>query len=320
MTDLRKDELFDRCVLIAENRGDRPNEFRGDVATSAGATSSPHAACPFCAGSEHETPPPVYEKLDPLGNWQVRVVPNKYPAIVPDAPGASAGVHEVVIESPRHIYHSSQLTVAELADVLDAYRQRLQHWRGDGRFRYGVVFKNVGAAAGASLAHLHSQLMALHDVPPAIERELDQLERHQQSTGHCGVCARIREETDGRQRTVFDDDHFAVYCPWASLQPYETWIVPRAHRGAFEDKDDEPTDDRLARVLHSMLARIERVLPGAGYNVVIHTAAWDRPANGFHWRLEIRPRLTTLAGLELGTGVYINQVSPERAARRLRGD
>lgn len=319
MTDLRRDLLFDRCVLVAEHRGERPNDFRRFIAAGAPTSDPSSEDCPFCAGHESQTPPAVYEKVDSTGAWRVRVVPNRYPAVLAESAGLAAGVHEVIIESPRHIRRSSDLSVSELADVLTAYRDRLRHWRCHGQFRYGLAFKNVGAAGGATLVHLHSQLMVLSEIPPAVSRELDQLERYQQDSGRCASCDRIATERDCQERVIAEDKGFVAFCPFASLQAFEIWLLPTEHQPSFEDLRDESLHAGLASALHESLTRVERLLPEAGYNVILHTAPWGRSVSGVHWRIEIRPRLSKLAGLELGTGIHINHVPPERAARQLKG-
>jgi UDPglucose--hexose-1-phosphate uridylyltransferase len=315
MTDLRRDPLFDRTVIIAEERGERPNDF----AHRAHVLPQPTAeSCPFCPGHEHQTPPAVYEQLDPQEGWRVRVVPNKYPAVRPDECGDEAGAHEVIIETPQHTGRPVDLSPDELVDVLDAYRHRLRYWGQSGRFRYGLVFKNVGVAAGASLVHMHAQLLALAILPPAVERELERLKHFAERMGVCGICAQLDQECQSGDRVVMVNEQYVAYCPRASLQPYETWIVPRAHQPSFEGERTAVERGQLADTLHQVQARLEEVVPGANYNLLVHTSPWGATMNFYHWRLEIRPRITGLAGLELASGVHLNQVSPERAARQLR--
>jgi UDPglucose--hexose-1-phosphate uridylyltransferase len=334
MPELRTDWLTGRTVLVAENRANRPNEFadelrssNGEPASAAGAIASTVSDCPFCAGNESRTPPAVYTANDPSGRWRLRVVPNMYPAVGSEADQPTVhplaepavGAHEVIIEAARHIDRMSLLSVTELQDVFVAYAERLRHWRSDGRFNYGLIFKNQGARAGASLAHVHSQLMALPGIPPAVERELQRAEQDFAEQGSCAYCRLIaRELSDGR-RIVVDRDGYVAFCPFASLQPCEVWLLPKAHEEAFEQMRSREFFQRLAGVLHAVIRKLESLVPGAAYNMLLRTAPWQSAdGSGWHWRIELLPRLTSFAGLELATGVHINPLPPESAAGRLR--
>jgi UDPglucose--hexose-1-phosphate uridylyltransferase len=326
--EIRTDWLTGRTVILAENRALRPNDF---AAESVAAPSST-APCPFCPGQESLTPAAVYTQNDAAGRWQIRVVPNKFPALDTDvappeaAPApfgaamAATGVHEVVIESARHVDRMSQLMVAELAAVLATYRARLRHWRESGRFEYALVFKNLGAKAGASLAHVHSQLVALPQLPPLPAAEFERAERSCSDCNGCAYCTLVDTERTTGERIVFEREGFIAFCPYASLQPYETWLMPVTHQPWFElSGGSGQGDDTLAGVLHDLLVRIERILPLPAYNLLIRTGPW-RPtaASAAHWRVEILPRVNSFAGLELATGIHINPLSPSRAAAELR--
>jgi UDPglucose--hexose-1-phosphate uridylyltransferase len=337
MPEFRTDSLTGRSVIIAENRADRPNEFapaaRQDAPSDATSGETPTApfACPFCPGQESETPAAVYEQLGDDSRWRLRVVPNRYPALTPDpvlphpnpfpegegtCGQPSVGVHEVVIESARHVESVTALSVSEFGDVLEAYAQRLIHWRNDGRFRYGLVFKNVGRQAGASLSHVHSQLIALPEVPPVAERELNRATAEFESQPVCPYCRWISQERTSGERIVFERDGFMAFCPFASLLPYEVWLMPVGHEPWFERGG---ATERLAGVLHDLLRRVEAVVPASGYNLLVRTAPWDEDVGSWcHWRIEILPRLASIAGLELATGVHINPLAPEHAARQMR--
>jgi UDPglucose--hexose-1-phosphate uridylyltransferase len=317
VTELRKDWLSGRTVLLAENRALRPNEF----ADAGGGSAAPLTAanCPFCPGQESSTPPAVFTETDAAGHWQVRVVPNKYPAVETQGDSPAAGAHEVIIESARHVDRTSALTAAELAAVLDAYRRRLAHWRASGRFRYGLVFKNLGAAAGASLAHVHSQLIALPEVPQPVAAELARAKQFYAEQGACAYCRLIADERHARERVVLDRDGFIAFCPLASLQPGEVWLLPTEHEPWFEGRPAPTGADHFAEILHGLLARIEGVLPQPSYNLLVRTTPWqDDAAAAGHWRIEILPRVNPLAGVELATQIYINPISPTRAAQQLR--
>jgi UDPglucose--hexose-1-phosphate uridylyltransferase len=316
VTELRKDWLSGRTVLLAENRALRPNEFAAVEAVGTAPRSI--GPCPFCPGQEGNTPPAVLTQNDADGRWRLRVVPNKFPAVDTQGDSPAAGAHEVIIESARHVDRMAELSVTEFAGLLDAYRQRLAHWRGDGRFRYGLVFKNLGAAAGASLSHVHSQLVALAEVPTPVAAELGRAKEQLAERGACAYCRLIEAERASRDRVVLDRDGFFAFCPYASLQPCEVWIMPTTHEPWF-DQSESSKQPALAAILHGLLARIEATLPRPAYNLLVRTTPWqDDAAGAGHWRIEILPRVNPLAGIELATQVYINPIAPERAAQQLR--
>jgi UDPglucose--hexose-1-phosphate uridylyltransferase len=246
-----------------------------------------------------------------------------YPAVEPQ-PGfcqidAALGAHEVIIESARHIDRMSAMTAVELKRVLEAYSQRLRHWRDDGRFQYGLVFKNQGPRAGASLAHVHSQLMALPAVPPTVEREWQRAQHDFEKDGNCAYCRLNETERAAGARIVLDRDGFVAFCPSASLQPLEVWLQPAEHAPWYERPAEADALERLAGVLHANLGKLESLVPDAAYNLLLRTAPWRPDAKRWcHWRIELLPRFNVLAGLELATGVHINPLAPEHAAARLR--
>jgi UDPglucose--hexose-1-phosphate uridylyltransferase len=205
-------------------------------------------------------------------------------------------------------------------DVLETYAARLRHWRRDGRFAYGLVFKNQGHRAGASIAHLHSQLVALPAVPALVEAEISRADQFQRETTSCAYCELIQVERRLAARIVFDDGHYVAFCPFASLQPCETWIIPVGHQPAFElAMNGSESLERLSQLLHTLVTRLERLLPEASYNLLLRTAPWSGDCDQiYHWRIELVPRLNAVAGLESATGIFINPIAPERAAEKLR--
>ena len=360
MPELRTDWLTGRSVIVAENRAGRPNEFAVRPGYLPTAADSPPRYCPFCPGHEADTPPTVYEQTDAAGHWQIRVIPNKFPALTmgaddsvssPTSPlppeaivaefpcaelsfappaerrpaaGVAAvapavGAHEVIIESARHVRRTAELSASELHHVLEAYAARLAYWRDDERLRFALVFKNQGPNAGASLGHLHSQLIALPAVPAAIARELARAEQAYGEEGICPYCRWIAQERAAAQRIVLDRDGFIAFCPSASLQPFETWLLPTEHAPWFEQPLRPEMLERLSGVLHALIARLESLLPEPSYNLLLRTSPWtDGIEPCSHWRIELLPRLASLAGMELGTGIHINPLAPEHAAERLR--
>ncbi len=329
MPEIRRDPVTGRRVIVARERAARPNEFRLPAVQVAS------RVCPFCRGQEHQTPPAVLELSEPHApdRWQVRVTPNKYPALALDG-GESIdeaaaqvstpahGAHEVMIESPDHLASIAALSAEQYALVLAAYESRLQFWRGAAQrgagLEYALVFKNSGPRAGASLEHLHSQLTVLPWVPPLVDEELRGAQASYAATGRCVYCQLIDEERAAGVRIVQESEHFLAFCPFASRFPLETWVLPKSHASHFENG---PATGRaeLASLLQQLVARLETLVERLAYNYAIHTAPLRALELGFyHWHIEITPRLAQLAGFELGGGVFINPVAPEEAAAQLR--
>ena len=329
MPEYRQDRLTRRWVIIGGDRASRPNEF---VEASVRQSSLP---CPFCAGNEQETPEAVATyPANGKGSWSVRVVPNKFPAVSSDvvpcptcqplsqqvAPAAVPGFgrHEVIIESPRHVASLSELTPQEAEAVFRVYRDRLAQLKAERRYRYVQIFKNVGPAAGASLEHVHSQLVALPGVPEVVQQELLVSAEHFHSHRTSLLGEVVAEELTAAERVVAETPSFVAYCPYASRVPYEVCIAPRYHQPRFEDARPGEIGE-LSRLMHDLIGRIERAVGQSAYNYFLHTEPFDTPADDhYHWHIEILPRLTKLAGFEWGTGCYINPLLPEAAAEHLR--
>jgi UDPglucose--hexose-1-phosphate uridylyltransferase len=326
MPELRKDPIVGRWVIIAAERGKRPSDF---VSEREGSGSD---FCSLCPGNEAETPPEVYA-LRPKGSspntpgWRLRVVKNKFPVLIAEErlEQTSVGVfermsgvgdHEIIVETPRHNVRLSDLTVEEVADVIWAYRERMRALRQDARFRFVMVFKNHGAAAGASLGHSHSQAVALPIVPKRVAEEMQGARTYYTEHHQCIFCAIIKQELAAKTRIIEERNGFVAIAPFASRFPFETWILPLDHASSFEEIGEY---QGLAQVLPSVLRRMDRVLHDPPFNFVIHTSPFEETSNAYyHWHLEIMPRVTTVAGFEWGTGFYINPTPPEEAAACLR--
>lgn len=325
MPELRRDPVVGRWVIIAAERARRPSDFAPEAARRAGA-----AACAFCPGNEAQTPPEVLAfRPGGGGQWTLRVVPNKYPALqiegdlAPTGEGMydrmnGVGAHEVIIETPDHTASLGTLSVGAVADILYAYRERLLDLKKDPRFEYILIFKNHGEAAGASLEHPHSQLIATPILPELVEAELEGAARYYRLKERCVWCDIIRQERRDGRRLVLEADGFLALAPFAPRFPFETWILPAAHRATFESI--EPGDvDALARLLRELVGRLNLVLREPPYNYALHTAPLRATElEHFHWHLELMPKLTRVAGFEWGTGFFINPTPPEEAARFLR--
>jgi UDPglucose--hexose-1-phosphate uridylyltransferase len=329
MPELRRDPVAGHWVIIAAERARRPSERPREL------DPPPPGPCPFCPGNEDKTPGEVYAAGRPASGapngpgWRVRVVPNRYPAlrIEGDLDRAAEGIydrmngvgaHEVIVETPDHARRLSDLSDAELTDVLLAFRARILDLRNDGRFRYILLFKNHGPGAGATLDHAHSQLIALPVVPRQVLAEIEGARRHHELKERCIYCDIVGQERRERARLVLENEEFVAFAPWAPRTPFETWIVPRRHESSFEA---EPAG-RLAscaQALGSTLRRLVGALGDPAYNFIVHSNPLrDGPSPSYHWHVEVRPVLAQVAGFEWGSGFHINPVPPEEAAAFLR--
>jgi UDPglucose--hexose-1-phosphate uridylyltransferase len=256
-------------------------------------------------------------------------VPNKFPALHLDGEAQAAGegiydridgigAHEVVIETPDHFAGLGTLPVAHVGEVLVAYRERLLALRKDPRLEYVLIFKNHGVAAGASLEHPHSQLIATPILPELVAEELEGAVRYFRMKERCVWCDIVRQERRDGARLVLEEEGFVAVAPYASRFPYELCILPTVHRASFESLHADEVD-ALARLLREVIGRLARLFGDPPYNFALHTAPLrETDPEHFHWHLELMPKLTRLAGFELGTGFFINPTPPEDAARFLR--
>jgi UDPglucose--hexose-1-phosphate uridylyltransferase len=296
--ELRTDPLTGRWILVAADRSRRPNDF-----------STPGGICPFCPGNEAETPPPVLVVGQRTGaDWQIRVTPNKFPAVTVEGP--AYGVHEVIVEAPEHDLPFTDFGPQRFLAVLEVYEQRLRMLKSNPRLQYAFLFKNHGEGAGASRIHPHSQLIALEQTPEQVRVELQAAEEHFSRRGCCYYCEALSQDA----QVVLETQAMVAICPSAARFPFETWITPKRHASQFESSAE------LAEALHGALQKLLRVTGLAAYNLGLHVGPLQAGELAyFHWRLEIIPRLSRLAGFELGTGVYIHEIRPEQAVAALRG-
>lgn len=309
MPELRVDQLSGRWVLVAPERASRPHAHP----TPPNAPATPPADCPFCPGHEHLTPPEVARTgtggPDTPG-WRVRVVPNLYAAVGGDDAGDGAtGAHEIVVFSPAHERSFGLLRDEEAVEVFAMLRDRMRAHYEAGRL-YVQAIVNQGRAAGASIEHPHAQLVALDVVPPLVAARLQRFAQ----AAHDLVAVELAHVVHGDLEVVTGPA--PVWCPWAASTPFEMRVAHRSTRARF----DEAADVELAGVAlatRDALARLHGVADNAPYNVVFHTAP-PGPAPFFHWYVEILPRLSIVAGFEQGTGIYVNTLPAERAARTLR--
>jgi UDPglucose--hexose-1-phosphate uridylyltransferase len=228
------------------------------------------------------------------------------------------GAHEVIIETPDHDRQLATMTEPEVERILGAYRDRIVDLKQDHRFRYILVFKNHGAAAGATLEHAHSQLIALPIVPDFVREEIDGARQHFAEKERCVFCDILRQELVDGRRVIQENADMVAIAPYAPRLPFETWLLPRRHGSRFEDAARHEIQS-LARLLKAVLGRFNRALESPPYNLIVHTAPLsEETSEFFHWHVELMPKLTKVAGFEWGTGFYINPTPPEEAAHVLR--
>ncbi|MBI3323649.1 MAG: galactose-1-phosphate uridylyltransferase, partial [Candidatus Omnitrophica bacterium] len=328
MSELRRDPITGRWNIINTDEPTGPDGFEIDRRKAGG------TVCPFCPGNEQLTPPEIYAVRPPEGGangpgWELRVIPNKFPALRVEGDLARRGLglfdlsngigaHEVIIESPDHQKQMADLTLQELNHTLAAYRIRSLDLRGDRRLKYTLLFKNVGLVAGASLEHTHSQLIALPIVPKRVQEELKGAEQYFEFRERCPFCDMIQQELYEDERIVADNRNFLAFCPFVSSFPFETWILPKLHSSDFVSMGADTMAD-MARILKEVLIRLRLALSDPSYNFLIHTGPIEpREREAYHWHVELIPKLTKVAGFEWGTGFYINPTPPEFAAKLLR--
>lgn len=363
----RFDPVTGNWTLFAPYRAERPEEF-----VESRQRIRKQIACPFCPGNESTTPPAVWighpENHEPVnaerqpttelprqesaveGDWAVRVVPNKFPAVtavnsVREKDSTSythpqrlsgncststtdstlfqrrpiAGGHEVFIESRNHVQSITELDVAEAALVFKAYRDRLLHWRDVPEIAYISTFKNVGSKAGASLSHTHSQLIATDRIPPMVATVAERMSNHRLTMGSCLHCDLVRAELKAKKRIIWRDKSLIAFCPFSSHLPFLVRITTLAHQPCYEDLTDSNIES-ISRLVRRVVAWIEKLFPGTAYNFCLHTRppGCNDPSDAYHWTIEIFPRMTQVAGFEFSSHCMINPVLPEDAATQLR--
>lgn len=323
MSQLRLDPLTGRWVVIAGERSERPSGF---LTSTLPVEGGPPRPCPFCPGNEDATPPAL-ESYGSAAQWQVRVVPNKYPAFEGNEPmvvshigpvhtqAPASGIHEVLILSPDHETSWAELTDEHAGLVMAALRDRMLEHSTIPGLRYSQAVVNRGREAGASLYHPHGQLLSMPFVPGETASEMAGFARFR---GNCLLCAVADAEEDSRRRIIHSDDRAVALAPFWSGTPYEVLIIPRQH-GAHLFRAQEEDIGAVGRCVRTALAALRNRLGDVPYNVMFHSAPY-RVSGDYHWHAHIVPKVTTPGGFELGSGVSINLVPPERAAGELRAE
>lgn len=325
MTQARLNPLTGRWVIVAPGRAQRPETVAPSPVPADDEAAPVRDDCPFCPGNEHLTPPEI-ARTGPgapgAPGWRTRVFPNRYPIVDGPPGGADAradalrserpvgGAHEVVVLSPDHRRSLGRLDRVQVIEAVTVLRDRARAHAADGR-RYTQVLVNHGAQGGASLAHPHAQVIAVDLEPPAVREELARITPPE----GCVVCREITRHDHDRGLVLVRATEAELWCPWASGTAYEMLLAPRRHRTRFEDADEELP--AVAELLRDGVARLDRIVPGAPYNLAVHS----RPAavaEDYHWHVHVWPRLQREAGFELGSGLLVDVVEPQRATEELR--
>ncbi|MDR1479685.1 MAG: DUF4921 family protein [Planctomycetaceae bacterium] len=353
MPEYRQNPLTGQTVIISAERGLRPHHF--DIESGEGGGCESELCCPFCRGNEHLTPDEIdsiresSKSGDDVG-WSARVIPNKYPAVcdysdiptfrefceVFDFGGfplpfesfsrsvPAVGDHEVLIDTPRHVVSVSEMTLGETVNMFRMYRKRIESLRRSGKWAYVQIFKNVGVAAGASIPHSHSQLIAMPFVPLSVQGVLGRAAEFRDRNGGCFWCEQISNEIRDGLRVVEETDSFLAICPFTSRFASEVEVYPKSHESFLESFSDEGKLEEFSDLIRRTVDRLERVVfwirGKLAYNFVFHVEPFVHGFGEslFHWHLSILPSLARAAGFEWGTGLHINPIPPETAAEKLR--
>lgn len=325
MPELRQNLATKEWVIISTERAQKPSELGGKKQKQANPPEK-DKDCPFCPGNEDGSE--TLATIPGPKGWSVRTIRNKYPALVPNAPAVPAkgklfrrlpgeGTHEVIVESPSHAVSLTDQPLDQVKLVLDAYKDRFAAAAGNFEVAMTTLFKNHGAGSGASMIHPHTQLIGSSVVPSGVRHRMDEAQKFFEQNNECVFCRMNEEELAQKERLVADTKHFQAYVLFAALSPFHIWIVPKRHIPAFHEITDAERDD-LAVVLQTILKKLKKGLDDPDYNFVIQSAPQDRGTTAaFHWYLSLVVRLEKTAGFELGSGMHINTVPPEEAARFL---
>ena len=333
-------------VLIATARSMRPQKAEEAAPRD---TRQHVERCPFCRGNEEKTPPEI-TRAPKEGDWAIRIVENLYPVLGDDRQNPNMifglqqaingyGRHEVIVDHSQHGIAIHEMSQSHLSLLFQTYQSRMRElYDSDKRLKYVLVFKNFGPAAGASMAHTHSQIIATPVIPQNVQDEVEHSKKYYEKNHHCIFCTLV-DEALTYEATIYDRDsgkvvrkidvgqyvvergeHFIAIKPFASRYEWEVHILPLVHNSDFIKATAEELDD-FANVFKRTMQRLDAVIGGAQYNYFLHTVPLDQQyddcQNSYHWHLEICPRTSIPSGFELGSGLFVNTVSPEAAAVQL---
>lgn len=329
MSEIRQDPTTKEWVIIATERRKRPSDFAHHV--SRAEKPAFVTSCPFCPGNESMTPHAELTLTDQkTGFWQVRVFPNRFPAVTPEGDIArhlkqgcflsmdGVGFHEVIVENPIHNKQLALMKDEEIAQVLNAYHQRYYAMAQSPSVKSIIIFKNYGTAAGTSLEHPHSQLVATGIVPRHMRIQYEVAISYYDDNGSCLYSDITLRELEAGSRIIMETDKFVVFHPFASHRPFETWITPKQNQASFGQSATEDIQ-ALASVLRITLLKLYHGLDNPDFNLVVDSApVGEERADFYQWHIRIIPRIAEAAGFEIGSGIYINTALPEETAQFMR--
>jgi UDPglucose--hexose-1-phosphate uridylyltransferase len=325
MAEFRRDPVIGRWVIIDSGRN-----FSQDVAHSAPEDHDPKN-CPFCAGNEAVAKNEIYSVRNDAdkSKWSLRVIPNNKPILkVEGSLGREAcgmydrmngiGAHEIVIETPDHYQKPHELEVKQIANIFTAFKNRMNDLKRDTRLEYILLFKNYGKHTNTKNLHNHSQLIATPIIPKRVWEEILGAKKFFEYKERCVFCDMISQETSLGLRTVFENEKFLAFCPYASRYPFEMCVLPKKHSSDFVSLSDADALS-LAEVMQFVYKRLFEILDNPSFSFLVHSAPLKNSnLEHYHWHIEVIPKLTHTSGFEWGTGLYINPVLPEEAAKFLR--
>ncbi|CRF33429.1 galactose-1-phosphate uridylyltransferase [Brachyspira suanatina] len=330
MPHIRKDPVTKQSVIISSERTGRPSDY---VNSSERHIANSELSCPFCRGHEMKTPDPVYTVYAEQEEiWQVRIVPNKYPIISEthenELPkenelfhaSSSKGFHDVIIEHPDHYFNFYHAQTEDFFYIFKAVMMRLKDLGKNEDMMYSLYFKNFGPEAGASLYHSHSQIITTPFIPVQMYEEISGALDYYTKNGRCVYCDIIKEEKSLNERVICENNNFIAISPFASKSPYQIYIIPKEHSDSIVHVSSSNILD-FSSILKDVFDRLYKLLGEVGFNYVLHTllpTLENKYKTSSHWFLDIMPKMSKLAGYELGSGVFINSITPEDATQQLR--
>jgi UDPglucose--hexose-1-phosphate uridylyltransferase len=328
VSEIRRDIIIGRSIIIASNRAKRPKNFKNKDEIK-GSND-----CPFCNGFREDILLEVIDQnpssIEGKNSWRVRVVDNKFPTLKSTGKLTEynhgffqkmngIGQAEVLIESMKHNSSLGSNSLDHTIGIITALKLRYEQLAKDNRLKYIQIFKNFGAKAGASLEHPHWQIIGIPIVPLMVKEELEGVNKYYKQHHNCVYCDMIRYELADNQRVIKENEFFIAINPYASRYPFETWIIPRTHQHNFSDISKKEIN-ALAIILRDMIKSFEVGFKDLSYNILLRTAPLAlKNQQGYHWHLQILPRLNIQAGFELATAIFVNPVPPELATEELKG-
>jgi UDPglucose--hexose-1-phosphate uridylyltransferase len=331
MVEIRKDYFSDKLAIVASDRSPRPTHSRQSGSSS--------EKCPFCPGNEEMTPPAdlvlirrentLVKQTDAEGDlvkdWVVRSFPSKYPVVSPTAPPSygeyphysepAVGYHYVVVATPKHDQHFSKIDREQWTNILACVQDKVRWLYSQRGVSYVLVYINSGKNAGAKVDHAHLQIVTVPRLPPNVDSEATMVQNSLSELGVCPMCQVVAAESGG-PRQIISTEFYLAFTPWVSSHSHEFWIYPKRHQTSLLKLSQKELMD-LALILRSTLGGMEKALGDCGFNLVLHSSSEKKTTKQIHWHIEVYPKLSNWAGLELGGGVFVNEVSPEAAAEQL---